>query len=119
MQDIHSKIDDFVSLIKSRPCYEELLKQNEIMETSEEVIKLSNAFLDAQLLYSDGLKYYAEDSLELKKIYLKMRDAKMALDSNPIVKRYYELLSEYNEPLNYVQFKMLSLFKLKQNHNCR
>jgi len=119
MEDIHTRIDQFVDLVKGRDCYKQLLKQTTLMESNEEVLRLSNIFSLAQMNYSDGLKHYQEGSEELNDLYLKMREAKMDLDDHPIVKDYYKILSEVNEPLNYVQFKMLSLFKNKHGHNCK
>lgn len=117
--DIHERIDEIAEDIKLRPCVEELKKQETLMENDLEVIRLSEEFSIAQLNYSDGLKHYSDDSNELKTLYKKMLEAKNKLDSNPIVVRYYELLSEVNEPLNYLQFNMLSLFKNKHNHSCK
>lgn len=114
MLDIHEEIDYIVNVIKSRPCYGKLKKQEEIMEQNEEVIHLASIFSKAQMDYSDGMKHYEEGSKELDALYKNLVMAKYNLDSHPIVMEYYDLFSEVNDPLNYIQFKLLSLFK---NHN--
>jgi len=119
MNDIHTQIDELNEAIKSRPCYDEINKQIEMMETNEEVINLASIFSKAQIEYSDGLKHYDDDSKELKSLYDNLLISKNNLDSHPLVVRYYELLAEVNEPLNYLQFNLLSLFKIKKKHNCR
>ena len=118
MKDILETIDEFSKLIKSQPCYLELKKQEALMMQDEETIRLSNIFSKAQLDYSDGLKHYDEDSKEIKDLYNKMLQAKYDLDSSPIVSRYYDLLQEVNEPLNYLQFTLISRLQ-SGRHNCK
>ena len=113
MNDIHECIDKIAEEIKSRPCYVALKKHEEILENDEEVIRLSTAFSKAQFDYSDGLKHYQEGSEELKKLFERVRETKTLLDSHPLVIEYYKIFSEVNEPLNYIQFKLISLFSHK------
>lgn len=118
MESIHTLIDELALLIKDRPCYLEIEKQISLMENDNDVILLANAFSKAQMEYSDGLKHYDDDSEELKILYNNLLICKNNLDSHPIVLRYYELLSEVNEPLNYLQFNLLSLFKIRNKNGC-
>ena len=118
MTDIHKSIDNIAETIKSRPCVLELKRCEEMMELDEEVIRLANVFSRAQIEYSDGLKHYEEGSKELDDLYRKLKDAKFALDCHPLVMKYYDLFSEVNEPLNYIQFKLISLFTNTRS-NCK
>lgn len=113
MNNIHDCITEIAKEIKSRPCYYELKKQEELLENDEEVIRLSNDFSKAQIDYSDGLKHYEDGSIELKKLFEKVKETKTKLDSHPLVIEYYRIFSEVNEPLNYIQFKLISLFNHK------
>ena len=49
----------------------------------------------------------------LKKLFEKVKETKTILDSHPLVIEYYRIFSEVNEPLNYIQFKLISLFNHK------
>lgn len=118
MNKILNSIERICNEIKSRDCYEKLKKIEERIEKDDEVIFLASSFNKAQLNYSDGLKHYEDGSIELQELFDEVKKTKMELDSNPLVEEYYRIFSEVNEPLNYIQFKLISLFGKKSNHSC-
>lgn len=117
MDDIYKKIDEIRESLINRDCVTKIKNIEKIMEEDEEVIKLVIAFENAQREYSSCLNHYDENSLEAKKYQRILFERKYELDSHPIVKEYYELLKEVNEPLRYIEMKLLSLFKFN-NGGC-
>lgn len=114
MNDIYQKIDEIGLLLKNRESVVEIKKIEHQMETNEEVIKLVIDFEKAQNEYSFALKHYDEESIEVKKTQKNLYEKKKILDSHPLVNKYYQLLKEVNEPLRYLEMKLLSLFKINK-----
>lgn len=114
MKDIHEEINDITDYLKSQKSYSRLKDIEEKMENDPHVIALSLAFQKTQRDYSDGLKHYEEDSIELNELQRKMFEAKYELDSLDLVKEYYNCLKEVNEPLRYLEYNLLSKFKFKE-----
>jgi cell fate (sporulation/competence/biofilm development) regulator YmcA (YheA/YmcA/DUF963 family) len=111
MSDIHNLIDELAFKLKSSDDYNKLLEAEEKMKNDEEVNKLSIEFQKAELAYSNGLNHYKEGSKELSDLQRDLYFAKYALDINPLVKEYTTLLNKVNEPLKYLQFNLIDLFK--------
>ncbi len=111
MSDIHELIDDLANKIKSSEDYKNLLIAEETMKNDEEVNKLSINFQKAELAYSNGLNHYKEGSKELSDLQRDLYFAKYALDTNPKVMEYTSLLNKVNEPLIYLQYNLIDLFK--------
>ncbi len=111
MSDIHELIDELANKIKSSEDYKNLLIAEEKMKNDEEVNKLSIEFQKAELAYSNGLNHYQEGSKELSTLQRDLYFAKYALDTNEVVKEYTELLNKVNEPLKYLQYNLIDLFK--------
>ena len=63
-----------------------LINLEKEMENNEEVMSLSYKKDMAASRYSDLLNYYSEDSEEAKKALKELHEAKLALDSHPLVK---------------------------------
>lgn len=111
MSDIHFKIGEISELIKSRECVSKIKEIEKKMENSPEVIRLVLDFEKAQREYSSSLNHYEEDSLEVLNYQKILYQKKLKLDTHPLVEEYYSLLKEVNEPLRYLEMKLLSLFK--------
>lgn len=114
MKDIYQKIDDISELLKDRECVTKIKEIEHEMENDPEVIKLVIAFENAQREYSSSLNHYDENSIEVKMYQKHLYEKKLELDSHPLVKEYYSILREVNEPLRYLEMKLLSLFKLNK-----
>lgn len=112
MNDIYTKIDEISSLIKNRECVTKIKLIEKQMECDEEVLRLVIDFETAQREYSICLNHYDENSKEAKAYQKNLFEKKLILDSHPLIKKYYELLKEVNEPLRYIEMKLLSLFKI-------
>ena len=113
MKDIYQKISELEEELKSRECVRKIKEVEEKMENDPEVIALALAFEKAQREYSSSLNHYDENSNEVLSYQKILFEKKMALDTHPIVEEYYSLLREVNEPLRYIEMKLLSLFKIK------
>lgn len=114
MKDIYEKMDDVVELLKSRECVSKIKIVEEKMENDPEVLSLAMEFENAQKEYSASLNHYEEGSKEILEAQKKLYEKKLKLDSHPIVEEYYSLLKEVNEPLRYIEMKLLSLFKINK-----
>ena len=86
MKDIYSNIEEISDLLKNRECNQKIKEVERKMESNEEVKNYQ------RILYQK----------------------KLELDSHPIVKEYYSLLKEVNEPLRYLEMKLLSRFKISK-----
>ena len=119
MKDIYTTIDEISELLNSRTCLIEIKEIEKEMESNQEVIDLVMKFESVQREYSSGLNHYDENSKELLEIQKRLYEAKLNLDSHPLVEKYYSLLSEVNEPLRYLEMKLLSLFKINKGDSCK
>lgn len=118
MNDIYTKIDKISNVLNSRECLKQIKEIEKKMENDQEVILLVMEFEKAQREYSSSLNHYDEDSKEVLFYQKKLYDKKLKLDSHPLVEEYYSLLKEVNEPLRYLEMKLLSLFTFK-NGSCK
>ena len=115
MEDIYRRIDEISEALKRRECNKKIKEIEQKMESNKEVIALVLAFEKAQREYSSSLNRYEENSPEVKNAQRILYQKKLELDSHPIVKEYYLLLKEVNEPLRYLEMKLLSRFKINKS----
>lgn len=107
-----------IDKIKQMPERKKLKKIEEKIFTNNECLKLITAFQDAQNEYNYILKIYNENhktSLEKRKI---LYEAKLNMDSNTLINEYNQLLIICNEPLRYLEYKLISLFQKGVSHKC-
>lgn len=114
MKDIYSKIDELGELLNSRECVLQIKEVEKQMENDPSVISLVMEFEKAQRDYSSSLNHYDEDSKEVLGYQRILYEKKLNLDSHPLVEKYYSLLKEVNEPLRYLEMKLLSQFKINK-----
>lgn len=114
MKDIYTKLDELSEILNSRECISKLKEIEKQMENDPCVISLVMEFEKAQRDYSSGLNHYEEDSKEVLALQKILYERKLQLDSHPLVSKYYELLKEVNEPLRYLEMKLLSQFKINK-----
>lgn len=116
--DINKEINELSEKLKNSEEYIKLKEIESKMESDLEVLKLVNDFSLAQSEYNSILNHYDFESEEAKKYQKQLYECKMILDSHPLVKEYYKYLALVNEPLRYLEFNLLNLFK--SNHkNCK
>lgn len=93
-EDIYTKAENLKELLNHD---ERVIRLNELeqkMNNNEEVMALAYQKDLAVLNYSDTLNHFKEDSKEAEEAMKKLHDAKLKLDSHPLVKEY---LSSYRE----------------------
>lgn len=88
---------------------ERFLRLNELekeLENNEEVMRLAYLKDRANDEYNDALRLFKEDSEEVRKARLKLKEAKEKLDTHPLTQKYLEayksvrdLLLEVNDIL--------------------
>ena len=89
---------------------ERVVRLNELekkMNEDEEVMALAYQKDMAAVAYSDTLNHFSEDSEEAKKALKKLHEAKLKLDSHPLVKEYlssYKKVRELYEEINKILF---------------
>ena len=115
MKDIYEKIDEISELLKSRECVNKIKEIEKKMEEDSSVIVLVLEFEKAQRDYSSSLNHYEEDSKEVLECQKVLYQKKLELDTHPLVEEYYSLLKEVNEPLRYLEMKLLSQFKINKS----
>lgn len=93
-----------------------LLNQAEkLMEQDEDVMRLSYAFEMAQTNYNDMLRFYDQNSDEVKNAQKKLYEAKKQLDSHTLVIDY---LKKYQEVRKMYRQIEESIFAKFNNHKC-
>ncbi len=105
------EVIDLSSKLKNRNEVSRIKNIEILMKENQDVLHLVNDFNLAQSEYNSCLNHFEFDSKEAKKVQQVLFDAKMKLDSHPLVKEYYLLLNQVNEPLHYIELNLLSKFK--------
>lgn len=108
MKNIHEQIDEISLLLKNDPNREKLKELNDLLETNEDVIFLSEELKKKEREYSSLLNHEDENSKEAKLKQKELFAAKKRLDDHPLVREYYHYLGEVNEPLRYLEYKLLN-----------
>ena len=94
MEDIYLKAEQLKDTLANDP---RVIRLNEIekkMNEDEEVMSLAYQKDMAAVNYSDILNHFPEESEEAKAALKRLHEAKLALDSHPLVREY---LSAYKE----------------------
>lgn len=104
--------------IKGQPERNLLLEAEKEIFNDKEAMELIALFNEAQEEYNFVLRIFPNDedkkNEKQKKLYL----AKKNMDENEKVKRYNELLIKCNEPLRYLEYKLIRLFQRKGCKTC-
>ena len=116
--DINEEILLLGEKLRNRDEYLKLKEIEKKMETNLEVLKLVNDFSLAQSEYNSCLNHFDAYSPQAMNYQKKLYESKLKLDSHPLVVEYYKFLSIVNEPLRYIEFNLLDLFKTK-HINCK
>ena len=110
-KDIYTKVENLKELLEKDP---RIIKLNELekkMNEDEEVMSLAYKKDMASVNYSDVLNHYSKDSKEAESALKTLHEAKLKLDSHPLVvsylKAYKEVRDLYNE-INEILFSDFS-----------
>lgn len=115
LSDLENKI---ISELKSMPEREKIKLVEEQIYNSIETLKLVNEFNKASEDYNFVLKVFPNDKeLHLKK-QNELYQAKLKMDTSPLVKEYNDLLKTINEPLYYLEFNLINLFQKRGHSTC-
>lgn len=89
-QILFDKVQELKVAIENSEEVKELNRLNALLENDEEVMKLCYRKDCAVTEYEDALKHFGENSNEALNAQKRLHEAKLALDSNEIVKKYNE-----------------------------
>lgn len=117
MKDIHEEIIELGEKLNSREEVQRLIELEKRLKEDEEVLKLAHDFSLAQSEYNSCLNHYDFESKEASVYQKKLYEAKLTLDSHPLVKEYNDCLIKVNEPLRYLEYNLLS--KLNSSYKCK
>ncbi len=94
-----------------------LNKLDKELNNDEEVMKLAYQKDMAVLDYEDSIKHFGDNSKETLEAQKKLYQAKLALDSHPLVKRYNEAYKEVR--LMYKKINDSLFGKLIEKNRCK
>ena len=117
-----NKLDEYENIlidkIKNMPERKKIKEiENKIFQ-NEDSLSLIKSFQNAQEDYSFCLRVMKNDQKLIKKKQDLLYKAKLDMDNNELIKQYNDLLKTINEPLYYLEFKLISLFQKRGNHQC-
>lgn len=97
------KITKLKDEIDNSPEVKELNRLNELLENNNEVMRLCYKKDIAVTNYEDALKHFGDNSPEVKNAQKELYQAKLALDSNDLVKQYneqYKIVKKIYDKIN-------------------
>ena len=113
--ELEDKLINELNNLPSREVLKEI--ENKIME-DEECRKLIDIFQCAQDDYNFYIKSFGEKHEFTINAQKKLYEAKLNMDTNPLITEYNKTLRDINEPLRYIEFNLISLFQRKKGHSC-
>ena len=106
-ENIYSKAEKLKESLTNDPRVIRLNELEKKMNNDEEVMALAYRKDVAATNYSDVLNHFSEESEEAKEALKKLHEAKLALDSHPLVREYlsaYKEVRELYEEINEILF---------------
>lgn len=110
--------DRMCDRIRSMPERDRLKDAEHRMMLDEECRRRIEAFQNAQNDYNFFLKSFGEQHENTKSAQKRLYEAKRTLDEHPLVREYTGLFASCNEPLRYLEFRLLFLFSRKGHSGC-
>ena len=104
--------NELLNKLLNMPERKEIKQIEEEIFSNEECILLISNFQKAQEDYNFTLKIYKENSIQAQQKQKELYQAKLKIN------RYNLLLKEINEPLRYLDYKLISLFQKRSFHQC-
>ena len=114
MKTISELTSELKNKIENSEIMQSLLIYEKEMENNEEVMALSYRYSCAQVDYSDLLKYYKEDSDEVRNAQKKLYESKLKLETHPVVKKYLDKYQELKDLYREIENELFERFDL--NH---
>ena len=108
--DVFIKASELKEKLNNDPRVVLLNQLEQEMNDSEEVMALAYQKDMASVAYSDILNHYSEDSEEAKSALKKLHEAKLKLDSHPLVKQYLKAYSDVRDLYNEINMVIFSDF---------
>ena len=104
--------------IEKDPRVIRLNELDEKLNHNEEVMVLSYKKDTANTFYNDALKFFKEDSKEVKDAQKALYEAKLNLNNHPLVKEYNEAYKEVRLLYEMINKELFNDFNLKGKHQC-
>ena len=98
-----------------------VIKLNELdnkLSHNEEVMVLSYRKDEANRIYNDAVKYFGEESKEVKDAQKILYEAKLNLDNHPLVKEYNMAYKEVRLLYEQINIELFDDFHLARNTKC-
>lgn len=96
-EKLYSSLSNLKRCIETHPDVLKLEELSKQMDENDEVKKLSYKKDLALMEYEDSLKHFSKDSSEVKNAQKSLHQAKLALDSHPLVHEYLMTYSKVRE----------------------
>ena len=107
-----------INEIKNQSSRKELLNAEQEMLQNQEAMDLIMAFNKAQEEYNFIIRIFPNDESKKKEAHRVLYNAKKKMDEHQKVKKYNELLIQCNEPLRYLEYKLINVFQRKGCKSC-
>lgn len=107
-----------VDKIKKMPERKKIKEIEDQIFQNEKSLSLIKNFQNAQEDYSFCLRVLKNDQKLIKEKQDLLYKAKLEMDNDKLIKQYNDLLKTINEPLYYLEFKLISLFQKRGHHQC-
>ena len=115
LNDLEEVLIDKLNSLKEK---ENLIVLEKEMLNDEECRRLIDIFQSAQTDYNFYLKSFGEKHEFTLKAQKVLYEAKLKMDTHPLVMKYNETLKAINEPRLYLEFNLISLFSRRNKHSC-
>lgn len=110
--------EQMINKIKNMAEREQLKEIEQQIFNNEECLSLISQFQNAQNEYNFALKIFKDNHQTTIQRQKELHQAKLKMDSNQLINQYNNLLIKCNEPLRYIEYKLISLFQKGNNHQC-
>lgn len=115
-EDLILEVYKLKEVLENDPRVKDMLEAERIMKNDEDVMRLSYRFSIANDEYNEALRHFKIDSGEARNAQKKLYEAKLALDSNPLVSDY---LKKYQQVrLMYSQIDEIVFAKFHNKAKC-
>ena len=115
-RELLEKLAEYRSILENDPRIKTLEKREDELQGCQEVASLSAKLKKAEDAYEEARSHYGEKNELTKKAQKDLFEAKLALDSHPIVKSYNEAYIAVKDLYLYIDDILFSDFRAK--HAC-
>ena len=118
MKNLKELEEILIEKLNSSSYIEELNEIEQKILNDDECRRLIDIFQVSQTDYNFYLKSFGEKHEFTIKAQKVLYNAKLEMDTHPLVKEYNEILKKINEPRLYLEFNLISLFSRRRKHSC-